>query len=101
LGRVTGLRGQGRAERYDRFGNLAAADWTTPGGHPATGAREYAGTELSRAGNVRYRHDVRGRLIWRELPGGDTGWTFGWNSDDRLEQVLTPGGRRWRYSYDA
>jgi hypothetical protein len=50
---------------------------------------------------VRYRHDVRGRLIWRELPGGDTSWTFGWNSDDRLEQVLTPGGRRWRYSYDA
>jgi RHS repeat-associated protein len=103
LGRVTGLRGQGRAERYkyDRFGNIAAADWTTPGGHPATGAREYTGTELSRAGNVRYRHDVRGRLIWRELPGGDTGWTFGWNCDDRLEQVLTPDGRRWRYSYDA
>ncbi|WP_328457045.1 RHS repeat-associated core domain-containing protein [Amycolatopsis sp. NBC_00438] len=100
LGRITGLRRPGGAERYayDQAGNVTAAEW---GAHPAGGVREYAGTLLQRAGEVGYRYDEHGRLTWRQQPGTEASWTFGWNGDDRLVQVRTPDGWVWRYAYDA
>ncbi|SFW88769.1 RHS repeat-associated core domain-containing protein [Amycolatopsis australiensis] len=100
LGRVIGLQRPGGSERYayDALGNIAVAEWSA---HPAAGPREYTGTLVRRAGEVRYRYDDLGRLTWRQQPGGPAGWSFGWNADDRLEQVRTPDGREWRYAYDA
>ncbi|GLY40460.1 type IV secretion protein Rhs [Amycolatopsis sp. NBRC 101858] len=100
LGRITGVRRPGGTERYtyDQAGNITAAEWGT---HPSAGAREYTGTLLRRAGEVGYRYDEHGRLVWRGQSGSEAGWTFGWTSDDRLEQVRTPDGQVWRYAYDA
>jgi YD repeat-containing protein len=28
-------------------------------------------------------------------------WYYGWNADDRLIELVTPQGERWRYAYDA
>ncbi|MEV6645801.1 RHS repeat-associated core domain-containing protein [Amycolatopsis sp. NPDC051371] len=99
LGRVTGLRRPTGSERYayDALGNVTVADWTAP--HPAAGSREYAGTQVRRAGDVHYRYDELGRLTGRQQPGGE--WAFAWNADDRLERVRTPDGGEWHYAYDA
>jgi RHS repeat-associated protein len=108
VGRVTELRGAAGVEQYsyDRSGNITAAQWRDAGQTPATatvlGAREYSGTLLSRAGSAGYRYDPQGRLVWREQAGSQgAGWSFTWNAEDRLTEVLTPHGQRWRYRYDA
>jgi RHS repeat-associated protein len=112
-GRVTGVTGPGWAERYayDPAGNITAATWPAPppgpaGGRPGRdeqGAREYAGTLISRAGDFRYRHDRQGRITTRQrmrLSRKPDTWQYTWDADDRLTAVTTPDGTRWRYLYD-
>jgi RHS repeat-associated protein len=101
LGRITGQRGPAGEERYayDRYGNIAAANWRREF-TPAQGLREYAGSALVRAGNIGYRYDPQGRLVWRDQAGG-RGWAFTWDAEDRLTHVRTPDGQQWRYRYDA
>ena len=56
------------------------------------------------AGKVRYEHDAQGRLVLRQqrrLSRKPATWRYHWDSDDRLVGVLTPGGDRWHYRYDA
>jgi RHS repeat-associated protein len=109
-GRVADVRGPNLAEHYDYdpAGNIAAAQW--PALDPdsvaaqAVGPREYDGTRLRRAGNVRYEHDAQGRMVLRQsktLSSAPRTWHYAWNADDRLVGVSTPDGQRWRYRYDV
>jgi RHS repeat-associated protein len=67
------------------------------------GTREYAGTLISGAGDIRYQHDACGRTTLRQRtrdsrkPGN---WRYQWDADDHLTTVITPDGTTWRYLYD-
>jgi RHS repeat-associated protein len=112
-GRVTGVSGPDWAEQYayDPAGNLAGAAWPAPPGHLAAGwaganvqgPREYSGTLINRAGDVRYRHDACGRITRRQQVRDSrrpAAWSYTWSADDQLTEVITPDGARWRYLYD-
>ncbi|MFJ3641938.1 putative T7SS-secreted protein [Streptomyces sp. NPDC090108] len=105
-GRVTAVHAADWTEAYayDKAGNQTQAVW--PAGHPgqeAVGSRDYAGTRIIRAGEVRYEHDALGRITLRQKPRlsrkPDT-WRYEWGTEDRLMSVVTPDGTRWRYTYD-
>ncbi|MGC5284976.1 DUF6531 domain-containing protein [Micromonospora sp. DT231] len=106
-GRITAVQAAEWTERYayDEAGNVASAAW--PGGDAdggARGEREYTGTLIRRAGNVRYEHDAAGRVTLRQRKERSTKpstWRYTWDSEDRLTAVTTPDGTRWRYRYDA
>ncbi|MBP2050697.1 RHS repeat-associated protein [Streptomyces griseochromogenes] len=105
-GRVTAVYAAGWTERYayDEAGNQTQASW--PSAHPgqeAIGIREYSGTRITRAGNVRYEHDALGRITLRQktrLSRKPDTWRYEWDAEDRLTSVTTPDGTRWRYTYD-
>ena len=111
-GRVTAVTGQDWAERYayDQAGNLAAASWPTAPfeaapwlGADSQGRREVAGSLVTRAGNVRYRHDRLGRVVQRQrirISRKPDTWHYTWDADDRLASVTTPDGASWHYRYD-
>jgi RHS repeat-associated protein len=114
-GRVTGVTGLAWAESYgyDPAGNISNAVWPVAPGGPgrhaagagadAQGAREYSGTVITRAGDVRYEHDQVGRVILRQhvrLSRKPDTWHYEWDADDRLTGVTTPDGVRWHYLYD-
>ncbi|WP_225826886.1 putative T7SS-secreted protein [Streptomyces naphthomycinicus] len=105
-GRVTAVHAADWSERYayDEAGNQTQASWPSdhPGGE-AVGPRAYAGTRLTRAGNVRYEHDALGRITLRQksrLSRKPDTWRYEWDAEDRLTSVVTPDGTRWRYTYD-
>ncbi|MCX4783121.1 putative T7SS-secreted protein [Streptomyces sp. NBC_01264] len=105
-GRVTAVHAQGWTERYayDTAGNQTSASW--PSGHPggeATGPRAYAGTGITRAGDVRFEHDALGRVTLRQktrLSRKPDNWRYTWDPENRLTGVTTPDGTRWSYRYD-
>ena len=111
-GQVTTVQGPTGDERYgyDPSGNLTHATWptpaTNPGGDPdpgPRGPRTYTGTLITHAGNTTYTHDRAGRLTRRHhklLSGKTRTWTYTWDAHDRLTDVRTPDGTRWRYTYD-
>ncbi|MFI6231341.1 DUF6531 domain-containing protein [Micromonospora echinospora] len=106
-GRITAVRAADWTERYayDEAGNVASAIWPDTGEDGAArGDREYTGTLIRRAGDVRYEHDPAGRVVLRQRKERSTKpstWRYTWDSDDRLVGVTTPDGTRWRYRYDA
>jgi RHS repeat-associated protein len=116
VGQVTSVAGPGWAERYayDPVGNITAAAWPAappriPGparswpGAGVQGGRQYAGTLIAAAGDVRYEHDGQGRVTLRQqagLSGRPEIWRYEWNADDDLTSVTTPDGTYWRYLYD-
>jgi len=103
-GRVTGVDGPDSTERYayDPAGVLVSAQW--PSSEPIGAAeRDYGGTQVRRAGAIRYEYDVQGRIVLRQhkrLSARPDTWRYTWNSADRLVGVLTPDRRTWRYRYD-
>ncbi|MET7454689.1 RHS repeat-associated core domain-containing protein [Streptomyces sp. NPDC005574] len=105
-GRVIAVNADNWTERYayDEAGNQIEASW--PEGHPgheAAGTRTYNGTRITRAGSVRYEHDVLGRTTLRQktrLSRKPDMWRYVWDVEDRLTSVITPDGTRWRYVYD-
>ncbi|MGH3806756.1 MAG: DUF6531 domain-containing protein [Pseudonocardiaceae bacterium] len=108
-GRVTAVHGPAWSEHYtyDPAGNITHATWPTPQTDSpdadAQGERQYTGTLIQRAGNVRYQHDAQGRITLRQqkrLSAKPRTWHYTWNSDDRLVAVTTPDGQHWQYSYD-
>jgi RHS repeat-associated protein len=106
LGRVTAVRAVGWTERYayDAAGNITDAAWPAAEPDAPVGRREYTGTLIRRAGNIRYQHDRHGRVVLRQqrrLSGKPRTWRYTWDSEDRLVSVTTPDGQRWRYRYDA
>jgi RHS repeat-associated protein len=69
-----------------------------------TGARAYAGTLVRRAGDIRYEYDAQGRVVLRQqkhLSSRPSTWRYAWDAEDRLAEVQTPDGARWRYRYDG
>nr|WP_228047273.1 RHS repeat-associated core domain-containing protein [Saccharopolyspora sp. HNM0983] len=107
-GRVTAVQGREWVERYayDQAGNITSASWPTADGvqePDAIGDREYNGTLVRAAGNVRYEHDAQGRVVLRQrkrLSHKPETWRYFWDSDDRLVDIRTPDGTRWHYRYD-
>ncbi|TVT01268.1 type IV secretion protein Rhs, partial [Amycolatopsis bartoniae] len=99
--RLTGVQRNGYTERYnyDAAGNITGGAWPSAD-RRGQGPREYRGTLVERAGNVRYRYDGHGRLAVREAPGESGPWRYSWDAGDRLTAVTTPDGTVWRYSYD-
>ncbi|MEV6583198.1 putative T7SS-secreted protein [Streptomyces sp. NPDC051582] len=106
LGRVTGVHAADWSESYayDAAGNQTDAAW--PASHPgqeATGPRAFEGTRITRAGDVRYEHDVQGRTVLRQktrLSRKPDTWHYTWDPEDRLTSTTTPDGTVWRYRYD-
>ncbi|WP_413787948.1 DUF6531 domain-containing protein [Streptomyces murinus] len=101
-GRVTRTRAHGWSETYtyDAVGNLVHA--ISPG-HEAAGERRFDGTLVRTAGRSSYDYDAEGRLVRRTrklLNGQIRAWTYTWSAEDRLTEVTTPDGSRWRYAYD-
>ncbi|NXY95119.1 RHS domain-containing protein [Streptomyces sp. BR123] len=104
--RVTAVDAASWSERYayDEAGNQTSAAWPEQLGAEAIGDRAYTGTRITRAGRVRYEHDAQGRVILRQktrLSRKPDTWHYTWDADDRLTEVTTPDGTRWRYRYDA
>ncbi|MFE2288575.1 putative T7SS-secreted protein [Streptomyces sp. NPDC059443] len=104
--RVTAVDAASWSERYayDEAGNQTSAAWPEQLGRAATGERVYTGTRINRAGRVRYEHDAQGRVVLRQkarLSRKPDTWHYTWDADDRLTEVSTPDGTRWRYLYDA
>ena len=112
-GRITAVTGPRWAERYryDPAGNLASARWSAPPPDAASiwlsadlqGPRDRAGTLITSAGTVRYRHDRQGRVVQRQrtwISRKPAIWSYQWDADDRLTAVTTPDGTTWRYRYD-
>jgi RHS repeat-associated protein len=112
-GRVTAVTGPDWAERYgyDHIGNVIAATWAAPPSDPGTtwpdpgwhGSRQVEGTHVIQAGNIRYRHDLAGRVITRQrvrVSRKPESWQYRWDGNDRLTAVTTPDGATWRYKYD-
>ncbi|MDT0269495.1 RHS repeat-associated core domain-containing protein [Streptomyces sp. DSM 44915] len=86
-------------------GDQLTADWGGGGEETptASGPREYAGQRLVRAGGVRYWYDAAGRVVRQRrtrLSRRADVWHYTWDAEDRLVQVVTPDGTRWRYRYD-
>ena len=110
VGQVTAVHGAGWIERYayDPAGNIMDAAWpASPKADSldgeARGEREYAGTLIRRAGDIRYQHDAQGRVTLRQqkrLSAKPRTWHYTWNADDRLVAVTTPDSQHWRYHYD-
>ncbi|MFJ1582511.1 RHS repeat-associated core domain-containing protein [Streptomyces sp. NPDC088197] len=116
MGRVTAVSAESWTERYayDALGNVVVGQWDTgrlgdsspndaAEASAVTGDRVYDGTLIRRAGRTSYAHDAQGRVIRRvrrTLSGTTTAWRFLWNAEDRLVEVRTPDGIRWRYLYD-
>jgi RHS repeat-associated protein len=96
---------------YDLAGNVTAATWPAPpvgvqasgADIAAQGSRQYAGNLIVRAGDIRYQHDRRGRIVvrqrLRDSRKPDT-WRYQWDAEDHLTAVTTPDGITWRYLYD-
>ncbi|MGW3458381.1 DUF6531 domain-containing protein [Streptomyces olivaceoviridis] len=102
MGRVTGVRAHGWHETYayDSAGNLTDA---SAAAHGAAGGRDVDGMLVRRAGDTMYSYDSQGRRTQKTrklLSGQDKTWAYAWNAEDRLVEVVTPGGDRWRYAYD-
>ncbi|MFD8595647.1 DUF6531 domain-containing protein [Kitasatospora sp. NPDC059646] len=105
-GRVTSVQSSERNENYayDGAGNLVHADWpSTDATRAALGERTFTGARLASAGRVAYTYDAAGRLTRRQvtrLSRKPDAWQYTWNAENRLTQVVTPDGTRWRYLYD-
>ncbi|WP_405858120.1 DUF6531 domain-containing protein [Streptomyces sp. NBC_01515] len=102
MGRVTGVHAHGWTETYayDPAGNIVSAQ--APG-HGSPGEREFDGTLVRSAGRTTYEHDTQGRLVGKRLKlldGRTRAWSYDWNAEDRLTEVVTPEGSRWCYAYD-
>ncbi|MFG2095496.1 putative T7SS-secreted protein [Streptomyces sp. NPDC048612] len=105
-GRVTAVHATDWTETYayDEAGNQTHATWPDRHASPsARGDRAYTGTNITKAGRIRYEHDPLGRVTIRQktrLSRKPETWRYTWNAEDRLISVITPDGTTWRYLYD-
>ncbi|TNM33496.1 HYD1 signature containing ADP-ribosyltransferase family protein [Streptomyces sedi] len=105
LGRITELRGPRHHEgyAYGAGGALAAVRVDGPAVDTQEAAVTFDGARPAAKGDLRYEYDAAGRVVLRERlrPSGRAeGWRYSWDAEDRLTEVVTPDGTRWRYRYD-
>ncbi|HVV22896.1 MAG TPA: RHS repeat-associated core domain-containing protein [Pseudonocardiaceae bacterium] len=105
LGRVTSVHAATWQERYeyDSSGNLTFSADSRAAGSPVAGPRLTTGTLLRRAGRSHFDYDAQGRLVRtvrQTLSGRRQIWTYRYDSQDQLVDVVNPAGHRWRYRYD-
>jgi RHS repeat-associated protein len=96
LGRLAAQRIEGVTDRrytYDQAHRLIAVH------DEVQGDRTIDPDGAGRSDAIRYTFDALGRPVTRSDASGD--WQFGWDHQDRLVAVSTPGGDRWLYRYDA
>ncbi|MFO0554599.1 MAG: DUF6531 domain-containing protein [Polyangiaceae bacterium] len=94
-------RGLREIFEYDPNGSLARLVEEVEGGGAGAGTfRTRKGNRLVAADKSRFVYDGAGRCIQRvEADKGAT--TYGWDSKNRLREVVSPDGGRVRFSYDA
>jgi RHS repeat-associated protein len=81
--------------RYDALMNLVQSN-----GH----GHQYRRDCVTRIGSTTYHYDARGRVMSKTaLRNGfrPHTWLYRWDDFDRLREMHTPEGERWRYTYDA
>jgi RHS repeat-associated protein len=96
------------AFEYDPTGSLVGAVRTRGADREEAPERWSfgSGNVLKTAGDTRYRYDGRGRRIQRieadrTGKGSDRVTLYGWDTKDRLREVVLPDGKRVRFAYDA
>jgi RHS repeat-associated protein len=106
IGRVTAVDapdGTGaESYTYDAMGNVSRAG-TEPRNAAPDGEWLATGTLVRRSGMSSYDYDGQGRVVRhtrRLLSGGRRTWTYAWDAQDRMTEVVTPDGSVWRYAYD-
>ncbi|MDT0321783.1 DUF6531 domain-containing protein [Streptomyces millisiae] len=89
-----------QAMELDPMGRVTVV--RTPAGTESY-AYDRAGTLVRGGPRTSTTHDRRGRVVRRVrklLSGGSRTWAYVWDAEDRLTEVTTPDGTRWRYLYD-
>lgn len=106
IGRVTGVdTNDGRSAEsyiYDSMGNVGGTS-IPPEGAAVDDGWLATGTLIRRSGRSSYDYDRQGRVVrhTRRLPsGGRRTWTYAWDAQDRMTEVVAPDGNVWRYAYD-
>lgn len=106
VGRPLSVAAEGWTESYayDKAGNQTRAEWPDSALRPESrGDRDYQGTRVRRAGDVRYEYDTAGRVVLRQkkrLSKKPDSWRYVWDAEDRLRSCITPDGTVWTYTYD-
>lgn len=88
---------------YDGAFNLASRTLSNLPGIERHSVQQRAGRITRQAGTT-YRYDALGRLSEKvEHPNGfrPQHWRYRWDADNRLVELTTPQGERWRYAYDG
>jgi RHS repeat-associated protein len=96
--------GRGRLIREERSGTTLHRAMDIVGNVYRTAdrrdRRHSSGGRLETANGSVYTHDVGGKLIQRQEPGGET-WKYKWNGAGLLREVERPDGLKVRFEYDA
>ena len=88
---------------YDGALNLVSRTLSNLPGVERHSVQQLAGRTV-RQGGITYRYDAQGRLQEKaEQPNGfrPQHWSYRWDADNRLIELTTPKGERWRYAYDG
>lgn len=88
---------------YDGALNLVNRTLSNLPGVERHSVQQRAG-RIVRQGGTTYRYDAQGRLCEKtEQPNGfrPQHWSYRWDADNRLIELTTPKGERWRYAYDG
>lgn len=88
---------------YDGALNLVTRTFSNLPGVERYSVQQRAGRTVRQSGTT-YRYDAQGRLQEKvEQPNGfrPQHWRYRWDADNRLVELVTPKGERWRYAYDG
>lgn len=104
-----------RSYGYDVVDRLTSAAYTNPSQSSENYAYDSVGNRtsshlsasyayqrfnrLTNTSSVSYEYDANGNLISKTDAGGT--WTYNWDFENRLKQVIKPGGESVSYKYDA
>ncbi|MFO0547056.1 MAG: DUF6531 domain-containing protein [Polyangiaceae bacterium] len=101
---VEAARGSAREIfEYDPIGSLTNILNELDGARDHTAWTFASGNRLRASGKARFVNDERGRRIKRieTSQGAEQTTLYGWDSKDRLREVVLPSGARVRFRYDA
>lgn len=109
----TNCAGISEVFRYDPAGSLTSILRGSGGASEHASWSLAPGGQVKAIGHTRYVNDGRGRRIQRierapdndllshQPDGNGRVTTYGWDTKDRLREILLPDGKRVRFAYDA